>query len=350
MSRRRPVQRPTINDVAQLAGVSKATVSRVISGSAPVNEDTAARVHNAINELNYTPSAAAQALSDQRTNMLGLLLLEIAAPFFVYLLRGIESATRESGFGLLINSIGIEPGKFSEQRPFLGEHNTDGLIVFSGSLPNDELQRLADLGFPIVLLHRSAPEGLTIPSITVDNRTGARQIVEHLITVHNRRRIAFLRGPETEEDSIWREAGYHDALEAYSLPYDPSLIGYGGFDEKTAYHTVSRWLTEGLEFDAVFSGDDEAGAGVLNALHDVGCRMPEDVSVVGFDDDYLASRLIPGLTTVHSPIEEIGYEAVTQLIRLIKGKPAESKILPTRLVIRASCGCTGKEAGLLRDY
>lgn len=339
MVRRRNKQRPTINDVARLAEVSKATVSRVISGSAPVNEDTAARVQRAIAELNYIPSATAQALSDQRTNAIGLLVLEIAAPYFLYLLRGIENATRDAGLGLLINSVrpGTESGENSQ--PFLGEHNTDGLIVFSGCLPDDELRRLHSVGLPVVLLHRIPPEDIAISSITVDNRKGAREIVEHLITVHNCQRIAFLRGPETEADSTWREAGYHDALEAHGIAYDPVLVGYGGFDERIAYATVTDWLAQGLEFGAIFTGDDEAAPGVLNALRDAGLRVPEDIVVVGFDDDYVASRLIPALTTVHSPIEQVGQKAVQELRRLMENKTPRAQVLPTELVIRQSCGC-----------
>lgn len=339
MPRRNTLQRPTINDVARLAGVSKATVSRVISGSAPVNPDTTARVRHAINELNYIPSATAQALSARRTNALGLLALEIAAPYFLYLLRGIESATRDVGMGLLINSVRSATNATEEHLSFLGKHNTDGLIVFSGCLPDDELVRLHAEGLPLVLLHRTPPNDLPIPSITVDNRAGGRLAVEHLITVHHCRRIAFLRGPETEEDSRWRELGYRDALEAHGIPYDPALVGYGGFDERIAYNTVSGWLANGIAFDAVFTGDDEAAPGVLSALREAELSVPGDVAVIGFDDDYVASRLVPALTTVHSPIEQVGRVAVHELLRLIDGHPAQSQVLPVELVVRQSCGC-----------
>lgn len=339
MSRRRTIQRSTINDVARLAGVSKATVSRVISGSAPVNAETAVRVQRAIDELNYIPSATAQALSDQRTNAFGLLVGEIAAPYFLYLLRGIESAARDANMGLLIHSVRSGAEDTVAYQPFLGEHNTDGLIIFSGCLPDSELRRLQGVGLPLVLLHRTAPDDLLVSSIAVDNRAGTRLVVDHLISMHGCRRIAFLRGPETEEDSRWRELGYQDALATHGIFYDPVLVGYGGFDERIAYDTVSRWLADGLAFDAIFTGDDEAAPGVLTALREARLRVPEDIAVVGFDDDYVASRLVPALTTVHSPIEQVGRAAVRELFRQMEGHPPRSQVLPVELVVRQSCGC-----------
>lgn len=341
MTRRKSVRRTTIDDVAKLAGVSISTVSRVVSGNAPVNEDTATRVQRAIEELNYKPSTAARALSDRRTNAFGLLVSEIAAPYYLYLLRGIEMAVREAGLGLLINSVGMSENQQEKTRPFLGEHNTDGIIVSSGSLPDEELQRLHELGLPLVLLHRTSPNGLSIPSLNVDNQAGIKAIIDHLVTVHGHQRIAFLRGPESEEDSYWRELGYREALQAHGLPIDPSLIGYGGFDEYISYTMVSEWLDSGMSFDAIFTGNDEAAPGVLNALNEHGLRVPEDVAVVGFDDDHLASRLTPKLTTVRSPIEQLGKEAVAQLLSLMEGKPTPSKILPIELIVRQSCGCSG---------
>ena len=328
-------ERPTINDVAHLAGVSKATVSRVLTGSAPVNRDMAERVQQAIKELNYIPSATAQALADRRTKTLGFLVLEIAAPYFVYLLRGIEHASRELGYRLLINTVPHE----DDFKPLLGEHNTDGLLVFAGSLGEDELRRLHDLQFPLVLVHQTPPDDLDIPMITIENKAGTRQLIDHLIETHHCRQIAFLRGPDDQEDSYWRELGYRQSLEAHRIAWNDDLIGYGGFDTQIAQETTLQWIERGLDVDAIFAGDDEAAAGVLAALRQAGKRVPDEIVVVGFDDDYVAHHLTPGLTTVRSPIEQIGREAVHQLVNQISGKSAKTIILPTELVIRESCGC-----------
>jgi LacI family transcriptional regulator len=331
--------RVTIADVAKLAGVSTATVSRYLNQTAPVTEETAKQVQAAIIELGYVPFQAARTLASRRTNTLGLLLPDISSDFFPPMLRGIESASREHGFGLLISTqsgIGARVGGYHA----LGEHNSDGMLIFTGSLDQDELTRLHGLGFPMVLLYQSPPQGIEIPSIAFENKAGARGLMDHLIEVHHCRRIAFLRGPEKNEDSQWREQGYRESLEAHELPIDPRLLGRGGFSERGGYQMVQQWLNEGIEFDAVFAGDDRTASGVLAGLHDAGVQSPAEVAVVGFDDIPTARYFTPPLTTVHAPIERGGYEAAQQLVKLIREGVAERLVLlPTELVIRQSCGC-----------
>jgi len=334
--------RPTIADVASHAGVSIATVSRVINGTAPVAAETAARVRAAIAELNYVPRAAARSLASSRTDTLGLVLPEISGYFFPPLLRGIEAGARENGFDLLIHSTQRAGGDSTTgtRRP-LGEHNTDGLLIFTNSLDEAELARLHAIGFPMVLLHQSPPDSLDIPCVTFENKAGSRRLVEHLIQVHGYRRIAFLRGPEGHEDSYWREMGYREALATHGIPYDPALVAVGGFDEVEAREPVERWLREKLEIEAIFAGDDEAALGVIAALRRAGKRVPEDVAVVGFDDVPISRHLtdLP-LTTVRAPIERAGLEAARQLVRLIRAGEADPLVLlSTELVIRRSCGC-----------
>jgi LacI family transcriptional regulator len=333
--------RATIADVAERAGVSIATVSRVINQTAPVAPETEAQVKAAIAALNYRPHMAAQILAGRKTNTLGLLLPGIGGDFFSLMLRGVEAAARESGFGLLVYSTEtINVCDAATSSP-VGEHNTDGLLAFTDSLPDAELVRLHKTRFPVVLLHRSSPEGLDIPCVTVENKSGARAAVDHLIAVHGCRRIAFLAGPEGHEDSYWREMGYREALSAHGVPFDPTLVALGGFDGQVAQDAVNHWLMEGVAFDAIFTGDDEAAAGALTALNRAGKRVPQDVALVGFDDTYFSRYLNPPLTTVHAPIEQVGQEAVRQLVKLVRtGRAAPLVLLPTELVIRRSCGCS----------
>jgi DNA-binding LacI/PurR family transcriptional regulator len=181
---------------------------------------------------------------------------------------------------------------------------------------------------------------MQIPCVTFENRVGARQAVDHLIEVHGRQRIAFLAGPEGNEDSYWRERGYRESLEAHGLTYDRALLGRGEFREQTAQVTVARWLAEGLAFDAIFTGDDDSAGGALLALTGAGKRVPDDVALVGFDDTLVSRYLTPPLTTVHAPTERVGHEAVRQIVRLLSTGDADPvTLLPTRLVIRKSCGC-----------
>lgn len=337
-------QQPTIKDVARRAGVSISTVSRVLNQSAPVSDDKAVKVRQAVEELNFRPRAAARILASRKTDTIGLLLPVISGEFFALMLRGIERGVLEEGYDLLIHSTFSEARPQSPFKRVLGEHNTDGLIVFSDSLDEVELRRLRNLDFPVVLLHRSSPAGLQIPSITVENKNGAREVTEHLITAHKRRRIVYLRGPEGHEDTHWREIGYRQALEAHAIDFDPSLVGIGNFDDRDAQDTIASMMVDGVEFDAVFAGDDEAASGVLRALRWAGINVPEVVSVVGFDDSNLASHLVPQLTTVDAHIEEAGYTAAQQLVRLINtGEADPITLLPTRLVIRQSCGCSFAE-------
>jgi DNA-binding LacI/PurR family transcriptional regulator len=336
-------QSSTITDVARRAGVSIATVSRVINGNTPVIASTAERVQAAIKELKFVPRTAARVLASRRTNTIGLLLPEIGGWFFPSILRGIESAARQAGFDLLIHTVDVAyPLKTS--RRALGMHNTDGLIVFTNSVSDDELSYLEQSGFPIVLLHQTPPNNLNIPVITIENKDGAQKLVDHLIEVHGYRRIAFLRGTAGHEDSAWRERGYRESLEAHGIQFDESLVAIGGFDESEAMDAVNQWLANGLKFDAIFAGDDDAALGVFTALQHAGRRIPDDVAVVGFDDVPLARFMSPPLTTVRAPTEQTGMDAVTQLVHLIRGEPAQSiTLLPTELVIRNSCGCKSKE-------
>ena len=298
------------------------------------------RVQAAVEELAFVPRSAARVLASQRTNTIGLVLDEIGRDFFSPLLRGIEAEARGAGFDLLIQTTHAPHASHASLRG-LGRHNTDGLIVFIDSLSHSELARLHQDGFPLVLMHQTPPAALAIPVVTIENKSGAQKIIDHLIEVHGCRRIAFLQGPEGNEDSEWRERGYRDALEAHGLPFDPALVASGGYDEGIAQASVEQWLMEGIEIDALFAGDDEAATGALTALRRAGKRVPADVAVVGFDDVPVSRFLRPPLTTVRAPIEQVGRAAARQLLRLIRREHVEATILlPTELVIRESCGCS----------
>ena len=337
-------RRPTISDVARLANVSIATVSRVVNGSAPVAGETVQQVWRAIDALNYMPSSAARSLAGHRTGSIGLFLPRTSGAFFASMLQGVETGVRESGFELLIHAhpqVAREDSRASSLAGLpLGEHNTDGILVFTDCLTDDEIHRLYLRGFPQVLLFRSAPPGVEIPCVNIENKAGARQLVDHLIEVHGRRRIAFLRGADGNEDTLWRERGYLESLAAHGIAVDPELLAVGGFTDVIAQAAVEDWIRRGVVFDAIFSGDDDAATGVFLALRQAGLRVPEDVSVVGFDDLAYARVVLPPLTTVRAPIEAAGLAAARQLTSLIQTGSAEMHtLLPTEPVIRQSCGC-----------
>jgi LacI family transcriptional regulator, galactose operon repressor len=334
------IKRITISDVSKHAGVSIATVSRVLNNNFPVSEETAAKVRAAIKELNFIPNSSARILAGGKTHVLGLIIPEIAALSLIPLLAGIEMTTRSMGYGLLIYSSGVDSVPGEKIRHILNENNTDGMLVYVNSLDESELTRLNQIGFPLVLLHHTPPKNLSIPYITFHNKRAAQELVDHLIEVHSYRRIAWLRGPEGHEDSASREMGYLKSLSNHNIPFDPGLVGYGGFGYRDARETVSRWLEQKLEVDAIFAGADEAAFGAISAIQEAGQRVPEDIAVVGFDDIDLGRHLFPPLTTIRADFEQAGRQAVLQLVNLITTGKASNKVtVPTRLVIRRSCNC-----------
>ena len=336
-----PKPRPTISDVARLAGVSISTVSRVVNDTAPVSDDVGQRVRNAISMLGYTPHAAARNLAVRKTNTIGLLLPELSSSFFAPLLRGIEGVVRQTEYDLLVYAS-VRPTSNGDRRRRepIGEHNADGVLVFTTTLDESEIHQHYDRGFPMVLMHRMPPRGVFAPSVMFDNQAGMAAVVRHLVEVHGRRRIAFMRGPTGNQDSDLREVAFRDTLGALGIPYDASLVVRGGFNEASGEEAVRNLLLSGAQFDALFTGDDEAAAGALIGLRAAGLRVPQDVAVVGFDDLPVSRHLNPPLTTVRAPIERAGWLAASLLLQLLAGEVAEYEtILPVELVIRQSCGC-----------
>jgi DNA-binding LacI/PurR family transcriptional regulator len=330
----------TIRDVARQAGVSVATVSRYINRNAPVSAEVGERLSQVMTDLRYVPHAAARHLASRKTRVVGLLLNNLHNDFFVPLLNGIEAVIRKKGYNLIVatyhaNSRDTVP-------PPIGPHNTDGLLIFSDGLIDEDLANLNANGFPMVLLHRTSPEALKIPSVTVENKKITHQLVEHLIQVHGKRRILLVRGPLYQEDANCRVAGYKSALAANGIPFEEDLVLNGDFERDIAYQVLDKFLSDGkrVAFDAVFTGDDDAAIGVLQALHEHGYKIPEDVAVVGFDDLGFASFLNPPLTTVRAPTESVGRIAAEKLFSLLENQSLdEAVILPTEIIYRRSCGC-----------
>ena len=330
----------TIRDVARKANVSVATVSRYINRNAPVSPEAAERLDKVMIELRYVPHAAARHLASRKTRVIGLLLNNLHNDFFVPLLNGVEAVVRSKDYNLIVATY--HASSRNKTPPPIGPHNTDGLLVFSDGLVDDDLANLNASGFPMVLVHRTPPPSLKIPSVTVENIEITHKLVEHLIRVHGKRRIMYLRGPVNQEDSLRRETGYKSALEANGIPFDEDLVLNGDFERDIAYQVLHDFLGNGkrVAFDAVFAGDDDAAIGVLRALHEYNCKVPDDIAVIGFDDLGFASFLNPPLTTVRAPTESVGRIATERLFGLLENQPSdEIMILPTEIIFRRSCGC-----------
>ena len=334
--------RVTVEDVAKQAGVSTATVSRVLNKTNNVSPKTVTRVQEAIDGLGYVLHTAEQALSSNsnRTGNIGIIMPVINNSFLSTLLEGINQYAITCNYNLLTFAT-IGQASIQDGVPLpLNENNTDGLLIFADKIDDRTLSHLYRRQFPVVLLYRLPPEGLEIPSVLIENKNGTRALIEHLINNCGHRRIAFMAGPIGNHDSYWREQGYREALTACDIPFDPDLMGIGAFHDWKAKEQIEKWLAEGLDIDAIFAGDDTAAMAAIIALQNAGIRVPEDIAVVGFNNDILSKYFNPPLTTVHVPTEEIGRTAVKQLFHLINGEQADTlSPFKTELIVRQSCGC-----------
>jgi DNA-binding LacI/PurR family transcriptional regulator len=327
---------PTIADVAREARVSISTVSRFLNGSSLVAQETEVRVRDAIQRLGYSPRSAARNLARRRTNTLGMLIDSIGTWFYAAVVSGAEEVAYANGYSLLIAT----PRQLYEGTlPALGPFNTDGLLMVNIQAKK-KISAFYQDGYPIINLYQPGPRSLHVPLVTVDNKQGVCEAIDHLIHVHGIRRIGFLRGPKGNADSGYREMGYRQAMKRNGLPVDETLIGEGGFRYPLARKCIFDWHRKGILPQAIFTGNDEAALDVILALNHLGVRVPEDVALVGFDDDDLAPNLVPPLTTVHAPTQEVGRRGVLNLLRLIQTGTIEPVTqLPTYLVVRRSCGC-----------
>lgn len=328
----------TIRDVAKQAGVSVATVSRYINQNAPVSDDIAGRIQRVMQELGYVPLLAARHLATRKTGTIGLLSFTVEYGFFGPLVSGLEEVLKENGYNLLIATF---PTDLNNKVPPVGPHNTDGVVVFSNTLSEEQLAEWHRRGFPVILVHRASPVSIPIPFVDVENTASSHKLVDHLIEAHGRKKIIFVRPPGYQEDAHLREMGYKAALKAHSISFDPRLIVGGKYDRRVACRMMENFLlNDPPSFDAVFAGDDDLAVNIISALQNTGFSVPGDVAVVGFDDQRFASLLVPALTTIHAPTEEVGRVAGRQLLKLLEGKTVEKKtILPTNVIIRQSCGC-----------
>ena len=337
---RKKSKRPTISDVAEKAGVSIATVSRVLNQNIPVADNTRKNVIKAIKDLHYRPVFAAQNLARSTTNTIGLILPQISGDYFPSILKGIEAALKEYGYRLLVYSTQYEHESSYDEILQFGDHITDGLIIFTNALDDKALHQYYEAQLPLVLLFQKPPGGLAIPEVGIKNETGAYQIVEHLIKIHECEKIVFIKGPINNSDSKWREIGYKKALADNHIEAVSERIIRGDYNMDTARKNVAKFIDREIAFDAIFSADDESAIGAIQALDSKGIRVPEEVAVVGFDDIYLAKFINPPLTTVSVPLEMVGKRAVKQIIKVIHGEEVQRLVLlPTKPVYRRSCGC-----------
>jgi len=328
-----PPEVVTLAMVAEAAGVSPSTVSRILTGHARVSDDKRKAVEDTIARLQYEPNVLARGLAQGRTLSVGVLTQDINSPFYGEALRGIEDALVGTGIVPLFVSGHWNPQDESERMTHLLARRVDGIVVLTGRLTDSDL-----LGFaqrvPIVVTGRIL-KGPNLVSMRVDDFKGAHRATRHLIELGHRR-IAHIAGPQDHVDSVERLRGYRKALEEAGLAFDPALVAYADFHEPGGVLAIQQLLEARQSFTAVFASNDQTAFGARLALYQRNIRVPDDVSLVGFDDLPGSRYVIPPLTTIHQPVYELGQLAARALLKLIEGGRGRVSLPEPQLVVRES--------------
>jgi LacI family transcriptional regulator len=330
---------PTLEEIAQLCGVSRSTVSRVINNDRRVNAETRRRVQQVIRQHNFRPNAVARSLAGGRTGVLGLVIPMgigrlFSDPYFPLLIQGVATSCNTHDHSVMLWMA--EP-EFERRtiHQILNNRLIDGIIVASAVIDDPILTAIEGSDLPFVMVGRHL-QRTDVSYIDVDNRDASREVIAFLIRL-GFQRIATISGPQNMIAGIDRFLGYQDALHDWRIPLNPDLVVEGDFSEEGGYHAMQRLLPYHPE--AIYAASDAMALGALRFLTEVHVNVPADVSIIGFDDIPAAARSAPPLTTVRQPIVRAGAMAAENLIDLIMypGQGPRRVILPTELVIRDSC-------------
>lgn len=325
-----------IKDVAEKAGVSTSTVSRTLSGKIPVNDETKQKVLQAVKELNYHPNIMAQGLKDGKSRTLGLIIPNVRDLVFPAAIRGIEDTAKKHGYTVVLCNTDedIQTEKFYIEN--LRRRLIDGFIFSTARPGHEHLFELRDEGFPLVFLIRQLGED--VDTITVDNFKGAYDATKYMIT-RGLKNIALINGDMDIYLYRQRFEGYKKALEEAGINFKEEMVVHGVYGWQDGYQDMTGLLKKHLKIDGVFAASDPKAVGVIRGIKDFGLRVPEDISVIGFDNFDMAPLLDPPLTTVSQPFYEMGAKACERLIKIIEAKrkpKARVEILPCELKIRKS--------------
>jgi DNA-binding LacI/PurR family transcriptional regulator len=331
--------RVNIRRVADEAGVSTQTVSRVLNNRPDVSPETRLRVQQVIAQLGYRPSAIARSLTSRRTYTLGLITTDFSDYFFTQVIAGAEAEARKYGYRFMLGSTERNPQDEPEYIRLLTEHHVDG-ILFARPSTEPDSRHLVDLlhdGVPVVTTAYHLP-GESLAVVDVDNVDGGQQATNCLVE-YGHRRVSMITGPSDWKSVADRTRGYSLALEAAGLAFDHNLICQADWSFSGGYHAAQELLARGRPFSAIFAHNDQMAIGALRAVREAGCRVPQELSIVGYDDIPMAEYCDPPLTTIRQPMREVGAVATQLLIRAIDGlgAPNGEVLLKTELIQRGSC-------------
>jgi LacI family transcriptional regulator len=322
-----------IDDVARRAGVSPATVSRVLNGKGSVSAELAERVRAAAAALGYQPDGRARALRQRRTRIWAAIVADVENPFFTSLVRGIEDVAQEQGYRLVLCNSDEDLGKEASYVEIAIAERMAGVVIAVASTTASVLAPLREHGIPVVAVDRRLGDP-TIDSVVIDNRLGAAQATEHLLA-RGARRVACITGPERLSTATERLAGYEDALRRHGRPIERSLVRRADFRREGGHAAARSLLAEPSPPDALFVCNNLMTLGALHAIREAGLRVPEDVALVGFDEAPWTALTSPALSVVEQPAYEMGRAAAMRLADGVRGE-ARHIVLAPKLHVRES--------------
>ncbi|MGA7339412.1 MAG: LacI family DNA-binding transcriptional regulator [Terracidiphilus sp.] len=341
---KRVLRQPSIKDIARLARVSHPTVSRALQNSPLVNAQTAAKIRKIADEAGYRASAVARGLVTRRTRTIGLVVTTVADPFASEVVCGIEQTANDHGYSVFLADSNADPAREKKVVQSFAERRVDGIIVTSSRVGALYLPLLAEMMVPIVLVNDQHP-GAFVHSILISNLEGARAAAEHLIALGHRR-IAYLGDQFGYQSDVERFLGYRQALDSAGIAAMPELVVHGDGKPEAAMAAMEKLLAQAKPPTAVCCYNDMSALGAMRQIRARKLRVPEDISVTGFDDLFFASYTQPPLTTVRQPMRRMGQMAMESLFRLMSGEESVAQIkVEAELMVRESTA-SAKSSGV----
>lgn len=326
------MKNPTIKDVAKRANVSIATVSRILNKQKGYSKETKAKVMQVIEEMGYHPNRIARGLVKQKTNIIAVLLPEFASSFSTKVLKGIEAVTHEKGYSIIVCNTGAFGGRTMEYIQVLREQKIDGLILTSLQLNEEQYEAIQALKIPIILIS-SISHNFPIPFVKVDDERASYDATNYLIK-KGHRKIAMIGGPmEDQVTGFPRYEGFQKAHLDNQLKFDKRLIVEGDFSFKSGKEAMRRLLQSNQTFTALFAASDDMAIGALSIAYEQNIKVPDQLSIIGYDDSHIAEMSIPPLTTVAQPLELMGRRAASRLIQMMEGKKTVSSLMMSHQII-----------------
>jgi LacI family repressor for deo operon, udp, cdd, tsx, nupC, and nupG len=333
----KPLRQPSIKDIAKLARVSHSTVSRALQNSPLVNAETAEKIRQIARDSGYRASAVARGLVTKRTQTIGLVVTTVADPFASEVVSGLEQAANDHGYAVFLAESNGEPEREKKIVQSFAERRVDGIVVTSSRVGALYLPLLSEMMVPIVLVNNQHP-GAFVHSVMIGNLEGSKAAASHLVGLGHRR-IAYLGDQFGYQSDTERLAGYREALETAGIPFLPELVVHGNGKPPEAMEAMDKLLALPEPPTAVCCYNDMSALGAMRSIRLHGLKVPEDISVVGFDDLFLASYTQPPLTTVRQPMRRMGQLAMESLFKLMSGTESEIRIrVDAELIVRESTG------------